>query len=88
MQDTAIKVPLTGNVPNTDRTIGLKKSDIRRLKKHSLVNAQGYFYLAILCSYGQGATSIDRDWFCEEWDIDDENFDVLLAQLQKKGIVA
>lgn len=87
-KDMVTKVPLVGQVPNTDRVIGLKKADIKRLKRVSLINAQTYLYLAILCSYGDSVTSVDKDWFCEEWDFEGDDFDILAARLQKKGLLS
>ncbi|ARV58094.1 hypothetical protein BZZ01_05095 [Nostocales cyanobacterium HT-58-2] len=72
-------------IPNAKKELTLDAEDIKRLKKLRVINPMTYFYFALLCSYGQASPSIDKDNFCDEWGLEPDDFDLLLAQLQKKG---
>ena len=75
------------SIPEAKKELVLDAGEIKRLREIKLLTAQQYFYFALLASYKQSSPSVDRDWFCEEWGIEPENFDLLLAQLDKKGAI-
>ena len=76
------------SIPEAKKELVLDADEIKRLKKIKLLSPQQYFYFALLASYRQANPSVDRDWFCKEWDIDLDDFDLLVAQLQKKGALS
>ncbi|MBO3463073.1 hypothetical protein G7B40_041470 [Aetokthonos hydrillicola Thurmond2011] len=73
------------SIPDAKKELVLDASEIKRLKRIKLLSIQQYFYFALLASYKQANPSVDREWFCEEWGILEDDFDLLLAQLEKKG---
>ena len=70
------------SIPEAKKELVLDADEIKRLREIKLLSAQQYFYFALLASYRQASP-----WFCEEWGIEPENFDLLLAQLDKKGAI-
>ena len=84
-----ITIPLSEeiSIPEAKKELVLSSDEIKRLKEIKLLTAQQYFYFALLASYKQSSPSVDRHWFCDEWDIEPEKFDLLLAQLDKKGAI-
>lgn len=76
------------SIPDAKKELVLDAPEIKRLKRIKLLSAQQYFYFALLASYSGSNPSVDRDWFCEEWDILEPDFDLLVAQLEKKGALS
>ena len=77
----------TVSIPKEDGKLVLAESEIIKLRSNKLLSMQAYFYLAILCSYGEGVEKIDKEWFCKRWGISQDEFALTLAQLQKKGFL-
>ena len=90
-RNTAQTIPLQAvadlSIPEAKKELVLDADEIKRLREIKLLTSVQYFYFASLASYRQSNPSVDRHWFCDEWDIEPENFDLLLAQLDKKGVI-
>lgn len=78
----------TVDIPRKNEELILSVEEIKRLREIKLLSAMQYFYFAILSSYGNSSPTVDKDNFCDQWDIKPDDFDLLLAQLQKKGVLS
>ena len=79
---------LTVDIPKGTKELTLDGEEIKRLYEIKLLSSAQYFYFALLCTYGTDNPTVDKDNFCKEWRIKPYDFDLLLAQLQKKGVLS
>ncbi|KYC42048.1 hypothetical protein WA1_18780 [Scytonema hofmannii PCC 7110] len=80
-----MQLKLIADIPQRKELV-IDSEELVRLFELKVLSKLQYFYFAIMCDYGQKSiASIDKEAFCKEWRIGYNDFDLLLAQLQKKG---
>lgn len=66
-------------------SITLDEHDLRDLKEQKILSAEVYFYFAVKLDYPGDNPVIDREAFCQRWELKPGEFDVLVAKLAKKN---
>lgn len=72
--------------PPEERVVELLEDDIKMLRKSQLIKIDAYVYFAIAASFSQRNPSISVSYFCELWDLSQEDFFNSAIKLRRSNI--
>lgn len=72
--------------PPEERVVELLEDDIKMLRKSRLIELDAYVYFAIAASFSQRKPSISVSFFCDLWDLSQEDFLNSAIKLRRSNI--